>query len=546
MTGARRNAGRRSRHSGGGNSRTPSGRLGWLVVAVTVPLIVLGVLAGFGIRARKAAAWTQVREEAALFSKVQAQLLSQRLQAAVVELASFPDPPRPGSASPMDEILDGDDLEALARVRDDPEAGLTPPGLPRRALAGLRILELAPDRQDPQTLVELLTDEAPSVLTAVGLRRIQDAYPRIPTPPIWSDRETVRRLAAEHPDGGWIVEGGQAWWIAADGSRFLPPSALQTAALELPAYANARFSSEEQVLTLPFGGELLARAPIEFPAPLTLDWVLSSPELVEEATRQQTRWILALLGASLVSSVIGLAAILRMVARERRLSHLKGQFVASVSHELRAPVGSIRLMAEALEEERAESPAAFHRLIVRESNRLSHLIENVLDFARIEEGRRHYQFEDCDLEALVADTLDLFGHRIEDTSHRLETRLQPCTASVDPMALQQALINLLDNALKFSPKGSKLGVALTCTGAAWTISITSEGRPIPSAEHDRIFERFYRLGEELRRETQGTGIGLSIVRHIIHAHGGDVLVSSNDPETNTFTLRAPLAPPLKP
>jgi signal transduction histidine kinase len=186
-----------------------------------------------------------------------------------------------------------------------------------------------------------------------------------------------------------------------------------------------------------------------------------------------------------------------------------------------------------------ESPAEFHRLICRESERLSYLIENVLDFARIEEGRRHYHFEKTDLAVLAQETIALMEPRATNSGHILKASLASVTATVDHPALQQAISNLLDNALKFSPASTTVSVSLTSNGSHWFLAISDEGTGIPESERERIFERFYRIGDELRRETQGSGIGLSIVRHIIAAHGGDVIVAG-DP--TTFTLTAPIHP----
>jgi signal transduction histidine kinase len=188
-----------------------------------------------------------------------------------------------------------------------------------------------------------------------------------------------------------------------------------------------------------------------------------------------------------------------------------------------------------------ESPQEFHRLICRESERLSYLIENVLDFARIEDGRRHYDFEETDLAELAQETITLMEPRAANSGHIFEASLPSVTATVDRRAWQQAISNLLDNALKFSPPSSTVSVTLTSDVSRWHIAISDEGPGIPESERERIFERFYRIGDEMRRETQGTGIGLSIVQHIIEAHGGDVRVTGNP---NTFTLSAPIQAPL--
>jgi signal transduction histidine kinase len=119
---------------------------------------------------------------------------------------------------------------------------------------------------------------------------------------------------------------------------------------------------------------------------------------------------------------------------------------------------------------------------------------------------------------------------------KLSANLADCTAAVDPAAIQQAVVNLVDNAIKFSPAGGTVTVTLTDTEAGWVLAVSDEGPGIPAAEHERIFERFHRLGNELRRETQGTGIGLSIVKHIAEAHGGTVKVADREGGGTVFTI----------
>ena len=238
-----------------------------------------------------------------------------------------------------------------------------------------------------------------------------------------------------------------------------------------------------------------------------------------------------------------LAFIHRAVERERRLNALKSDFVASVSHELRAPVASIRLMADALNAGKIEPHTVreFHRLISREGARLSTLIENVLDFARIEQGRKNWHFEPTDLGALLTETLGIMEPLVVEKNIALVSQSFPSVeANLDPGAIQQALVNLLDNAIKFSPTGSRVEIALGENGSNWEIRIADQGPGIPAAEHERVFQKFHRLGSELRRETQGTGIGLSLVKAVAEAHGGRVVLTSAQGQGCSFILSSPI------
>src|ERR1035437_9277396 len=278
------------------------------------------------------------------------------------------------------------------------------------------------------------------------------------------------------------------------------------------------------------------------------------------AQQRQLQFIFgALIAVSALAALIGFVAAHRAFRREQQLGEMKSNFVSSVSHELRAPIASVRLMAENLERGKISEPAKqneYFRFIVQECRRLSSLIENVLDFSRIEQGRKQYEFEPTDLVALTQTTVKL----MEPYAVEKEVKLEPFSTqhptpnielNVDGRAIQQALVNLIDNAIKHSAKGETVTVGIEIRnqkGAAtlnpqlstFNLTVFDHGPGIPAAEHEKIFERFYRRGSELRRETQGVGIGLSIVKHIAEAHGGRVTVQSEVGKGSRFTIELPV------
>jgi signal transduction histidine kinase len=200
-------------------------------------------------------------------------------------------------------------------------------------------------------------------------------------------------------------------------------------------------------------------------------------------------------------------------------------------------------MADALNAGKIEPHTVreFHRLISREGARLSTLIENVLDFARIEQGRKSWHFEPTDLGALLTETLGIMEPLAAEKNITLVSQLLPAVeANVDPGAIQQALVNLLDNAIKFSPAGSRVEISLRENGSNWEIEVADQGAGIPAPEHERVFQKFHRLGSELRRETQGTGIGLSLVKAVAEAHGGHVVLTSAPGQGSSFILSSPI------
>ncbi len=282
--------------------------------------------------------------------------------------------------------------------------------------------------------------------------------------------------------------------------------------------------------------------------PLKVNVYLTSPAALFEHQRARTFWFGALIAVSAGAALVGLLAAWRAFEREQRLGELKTNFVSSVSHELRAPIASVRLLAESLERGKIQEPARqreYYRFIGQECRRLSALIENVLDFARIEQGRKQYECEPTDLRALVEQTVKLMEPQAAERQVRLtaECRWPNAEGSVDGRAIQQALVNLLDNALKHSPAGESVTVGLDFIPQppSFVLSVEDHGPGIPVAEHERIFERFHRLGSELRRETPGVGIGLSIVKHIVEAHDGRVTVRSEVGRGSRFTLELPVA-----
>jgi len=519
--------------------------LRWLYLAVLGPLVLLAGLAWWGSQAQLKAAWTEAREESQqLLGRKREELKAELLRRSFT-VARIADPPVPGEPSPLDAVLDGSDPAALARVRDDPEAGISPAGLPRQVLAALRLHHLEPTPDHRLRALEVVA-EHPSVLDRRACE-VLDAEPDQLA--LAEHAETARRIAnSARSNPAWTRLDGGLWWVARRDSVIhfgLPDGNAEVLAAlgtGLPAWARLALFADGAALVGDSQGTELASGDAHYPAGGLLS-IRVVPDILEAPIRRQQRWTLALLAAAVLTAGLALFSIHRTVARERRLAEMKSQFVSSVSHELRAPLGSIRLMAEALQQEKVARPAEFHTLIAREGARLSHLIENVLDFARIEDGRKRYRFEESDLSALVRETLRVMQPLARERDVQLAFELDEITATLDPGAIQQALVNLLDNAIKFSPERGVVHLHLHATESRWQLSVRDHGPGIPRAEQRAIFERFHRLGNELRRETRGAGIGLSIVQHVAEAHHGRITVKSSPPDGSTFTLDLPLDPP---
>jgi signal transduction histidine kinase len=293
---------------------------------------------------------------------------------------------------------------------------------------------------------------------------------------------------------------------------------------------------------------------------------LVGPELLYARQKDRAVWFGLLIAAAALAALLGVVSSWRAFRQQHQLARMQSNFLSSVSHELRAPIASVRLMAEGLEQNRVTEPnrrQEYFHFIVQECRRLSGLIENVLNVSRIEQGKQQYTFEPTDLRRLVEDTVQLMQpaareRHIEVTFDFPSCALEP--PELDGPSIQQALINLIDNAIKHSPDNETIVVSLEIvSGAARPASVQPDeaepntdkriqlivadhGPGIPSEDHERIFERFYRRGTELRRSTQGVGIGLHIVKRTTDAHGGRVWVECGERQGSRFVMELPLKP----
>src|SRR5260221_200359 len=229
------------------------------------------------------------------------------------------------------------------------------------------------------------------------------------------------------------------------------------------------------------------------------------------------------------------------VQRESRLSRLKSDFVANVSHELKTPLALIRLFAETLEMGRVpgeEKAKQYYRIINKESQRLTQLINNILDFSRIEAGRKQYRFVLADVTRIVSDVVEAYRFPIEQQGFTLEVEIAEDlkAAEVDPESIEQALLNLVNNAIKYSSDEKYIKIAVRPQGETVLISVRDKGLGVAKADQKRIFEKFYRAENTLVHTTKGSGLGLSLVQHIMEAHGRTVDLESTPGHCSTVTL----------
>ncbi|MCB1162548.1 MAG: HAMP domain-containing sensor histidine kinase [Candidatus Krumholzibacteriia bacterium] len=283
---------------------------------------------------------------------------------------------------------------------------------------------------------------------------------------------------------------------------------------------------------------------------LYTDWTLYLAQSVRaEEAWARTNFALNLALSLALALVLmgGLLFALRAARRAVRLSAMKSDFVSNVSHELRTPLASIRVYAELLRSGRVqggEQVRHYGETIESESRRLSLLIENILDFSRIESGRKSYRLAPTQLESVVEAAVETFRRRPAARDFDVnyagpDAALEPLLA--DAEALSRALGNLLDNALKYSGASREIDVTLRRTADEVCIAVRDRGIGIPREELARIFDRFHRVSKGLVHDVKGSGLGLAIVRHIAEAHGGRVGVESEPGAGSVFTLCLPLA-----
>jgi two-component system, OmpR family, phosphate regulon sensor histidine kinase PhoR len=286
---------------------------------------------------------------------------------------------------------------------------------------------------------------------------------------------------------------------------------------------------------------------IRFPTTLRAWTLRMAPrELPALLARQSARrpFDFALIGLSAATIFIGLALLTVAVRAERQANRLKSDFIANVSHELKTPLSLIRMFGELLVTGRTKGPESakeYAQIITRESERLSRLIDNVLDFARIERGKAAYSFAVGDLGEVLSRGLDVYRYRLEREGMKLNLSIGEDLPPVriDENAMTLVLLNLVDNAVKYAADGKELSVSVTRAGDRVLLAVRDKGPGIPDDERERIFDRFYRGRDVRGRPVRGSGIGLSLVKHIVVAHGGGIEVDSAPGRGSTFTVWLP-------
>ncbi len=295
--------------------------------------------------------------------------------------------------------------------------------------------------------------------------------------------------------------------------------------------------------------ESLASAPL---TPLMGVYTLAvrpvDPLAVEASARQRRTVRIAVVLTAVFVSVVGAFWVARMIAWEMENARQRADFAANVSHELRSPITQIRLRGEALLlglVDPGPDAEAHYAAIVHESERLSRLVDNVLDFASIERGVRRYHLRPDDLGAVLRGSINAASSALADAGMQIEEAIEDDLPNVwiDREAIGQVMTNLLSNAAKYGAEGRWVRVAARATDRGIVVTVADRGMGISPVEIHRVFDDFFRSADPRVRRSKGTGIGLAIVRYIVEAHGGAIEVSSTPGQGAVFTILLPLEPP---
>jgi signal transduction histidine kinase len=281
-----------------------------------------------------------------------------------------------------------------------------------------------------------------------------------------------------------------------------------------------------------------------------LPWTLhvSSANLGADIAQISARRRFVLAGFALMVALIAAASYVtaRAVARELAVARLQSDFVSAVSHEFRTPLASLRQLSELLADGRVASEQRrqqYYEDLRHESERLHRLVENLLDFGRMEAGAREYHFEAADASALARSVAEEFAREVAERGYRVEITTDESlpTIRADREALARALWNLLDNAVKYSPNAKTVWIDARGETGRVMFSVRDQGLGIAPEEQRRIYNKFVRGASATAAGIKGTGLGLAMAQHIVAAHGGEIRVMSEPGRGSTFTVVLPVS-----
>jgi two-component system phosphate regulon sensor histidine kinase PhoR len=344
--------------------------------------------------------------------------------------------------------------------------------------------------------------------------------------------------------------GGQVGGFLLDESAFvrelLVPKLREAAGTEFIVGVFRGPNAEPLFVSEPVDGSTLVQRKILWLFPSSAVGIKLKGMTVEEILRRRSVRNLVLIGLLDIVILAGVILVYRSMRRELELARMKSDFVSNVSHELRTPLALIRMFAETLDMGRIrdeEKKQEYYGTILRETERLTRLINNILNFSRMEAGKKEYHFAGLDLNGVVSGVLDTYHHHLQSGGFAPSIDLQSGLPLIrgDAEAIAEALINLIDNAVKYSGEEKFLRVATRANDRMASVEVQDHGIGIAPEHREKVFETFYRVSSGPVHTTKGSGLGLTLVKHIMEAHGGRVELESMPGVGSTFRLLFPLS-----
>jgi signal transduction histidine kinase len=437
-------------------------------------------------------------------------------------------------------------------VLNSPDELMDEYGIPLALYAAPPLAEMAADRADVLHVLNTLANRS-ARLSPAALHRMRDVAVRLDGPVLVkaidrsiAEHQRAEALQSDFPqllsrlklaDPLWIPYGQPAWLISlaprnGDGGTGLVAVSVAHARSLLSRSTDAAWIGTERK------GEPLGDS---FPG-----LYVTIPSIEPEGDSARTAFLSIMSVVVMALTLFAGYLLWRDVGRGARLAELRSQFVAGVSHELRTPLTSIRMFTESMlmdDEMHSDTRADYLETILRETERLSRLVDNVLRFARIEQGKATYDLRPVSPADVVTRAAGAIRHPLEQSGFRLDVDSGPGLPPVigDADALQQAILNLLGNAMKYSGASRLIGLRLEREADCAAIRVIDKGIGIAPEEQRHIFESFYRAPTPENLQISGNGLGLTLVDHIAKVHGGSVSVESHLGAGSTFTLRIPFA-----
>ncbi len=267
---------------------------------------------------------------------------------------------------------------------------------------------------------------------------------------------------------------------------------------------------------------------------------------IESIVKERTLTNFILIASLILILIAGVWVVFRNIKKEVELAQIKSDFVSNVSHELRTPLALISMFAETLEMGRVrneQKKQEYYNIISQETNRLSRIVNKILSFSKMEAGKRTYNFEQCNFNEVICKVFDTYKFHLENNGFKFNLVQDENIPAlrIDPEAVSEAVINLLDNAVKYSDKSKEIIINTGKYKDNVFVEVKDKGVGISTDEQKKIFDKFYRVSSGLVHNSKGTGLGLTLVKHIVDAHGGSIELKSEPGNGSIFKLNFPIS-----